>query len=133
MDLNVISSNGKEYTLPIETLNYDLVNNEITKNDHPHPLFLMSVSIIVIIVLYMCFISFVKQNFGGTWYVNGNKISVSHNKWNDTFTVNNKYVGYIVGNALYFHSQADQRAGVVYGKKIIWSNGTVWYRPINAL
>lgn len=142
MELNARSSNGNEYVVPIETLNLNLVRKEVTKDDHPHPLFLLAIGIIVILVLYLMYLSFVKSNLSGSWYNtdlntksgrSGNRIKISHNVWNDTFTINDNLVGTVVGNALYIKSPA-LTMGIVNKKKIYWLNtGEIWHRPTRAL
>ena len=133
MDLTAYDSENKMYTIPIRELNENAVRREITKNDKPHPLLILGIVIIVIIILYILYINAIKQNISGTWYDTRGPIKIKHNPMNDTFTIDNKLVGWLVGNALYIKVNNDIKMGVVYKRTIYWCGSEeTWKRPIKA-
>jgi hypothetical protein len=128
MDLNVKTSNGKEFVVPIEQQNEMLVRKTIHRNDHPHPVVLITIIVIVIILIYIIYIIGVKKNITGDWY-DGTATSLQHDVWTDIIYIDGYPVGNVSGNAVFIEN-IDPREppfmGVLYKKKIYWSNGAIW-------
>jgi hypothetical protein len=130
MDLNAFNRSGEKYVVPIEDLNENMVRRTITKHDKPHPLLIFGIIVITIIILYIMYVSAIKMSIAGDWYDTQGLIKINHNKWNDTFTIDNKIVGWLVGNALYVKFGGETKMAVVDKKTIHWcGSGEIWRRP----
>jgi hypothetical protein len=128
MDLNVKTSNGKEYILPIDQ-NEMLVRKTIHRNDNPHPVLLIGIIIIIIILVYYIYINGIKKNITGDWYVGDNSTYVTHDICTDNIYVEGYPVGHVKGNAVFIENVVPNGLpfmGTLYNKKIYWTNGAVW-------
>jgi hypothetical protein len=150
MDLNIVTSNGEKIVLPrySEVLNTEMVNainaenvqKTFTQYDHPNPIVVVVIILIIIYLIYELFIHKVKHCFNGIWYLNNDKITIKHNKYNDDVKI--MYIngmtetGHVKGNAIYIKNVngGDNMAmGIYDDKKIYWLNGEVWIRSIYAI
>lgn len=128
MDLNVKTSNGNEYILPIDQ-NEMLVRKTIHRNDNPHPFLLIVIIILIITLIYYIYITGIKKNITGAWYVGDNSTYISHNICTDIIYIGGYPCGHVSGNAVFIDNE-DPRVmpfmGTLYNKKIYWTNGAVW-------
>jgi hypothetical protein len=129
MDLNIKTSNGKEYVLPIESQHEMSVRNVIHRHDNPNPILLICIVIIIVILIYYIYLCGLKKNITGAWYVDNSSTYVNHNVWTDKLYISGYECGYVSGSAVFIYN-ADSRElpfmGTLYDRKIYWSNGTVW-------
>lgn len=129
MDLNILTSSGEKYNIPIEDRHEELVRRIVNKTDNPNPILIIIIIIITVLMIYVMYIFGIKVSFDGDWYNNDKAMKIAHNRWIDTITIDNE-TGYVSGDALYIN---DKKMGVYKDKKIYWINGDIWKRVITAL
>jgi hypothetical protein len=133
MDAVFQTSDGKEYVVPIEQQNTNLVRNEIIKMEHPHPSLVFGIVMIILIIIYYIYTIGIKLCIDGTWYNDDTKIKISHNKWDDTLTFSSDgdtATGKIVGNAVYLYpTDGGLLMGVYHRQKIYFvDSDVIWQR-----
>lgn len=129
MDLNIKTSNGKEYLLPIEDQNAMLVRKTIHRNDHPHPVLLITIIVIILILIYIIYVTGIKKCITGDWYDGNEATRLYHDVWTDVLYISEYPVGHVSGNAVFIENinpDDPPFMGVCYKKKIYWSNGFIW-------
>lgn len=138
MDLNLHTSDNKEFSLPIKQ-NNDKVYNIINQASNPHPILIM-----IIVIIIMLYIQSVKKCFNSDWYSKDADIKICHNKWADTLSITihqgskkTNCMGYAVGNAIYMTVINDLEGykfmGVFDDEKIHWLNGDIWQKAKNSI
>jgi len=129
MDLNIKTSNGKEYSLPVEDQHEMLVRKTIHRTDNPHPALLICIIIIIIMLIYYIYIYGIKNNVTGSWYVNSESIYLSHDSLSDNIYNNGHLCGYVRGNAVFIYNVDPNELpfmGTMHNKKIYWNTGSIW-------
>jgi drug/metabolite transporter superfamily protein YnfA len=131
MDLNVITSKGERYTLPIQQ-NNDLVRDKIIQNEHPHPLLIIFIVIIMLLIIYYIHV-LTLRNYSGKWYAKYGDCFIRHNIWDNNISADfkgyTKVKGEINGLGIILNSPDGKWIGVIDGKKIFWTNGDIWQQP----
>lgn len=150
MDFVAKTSAGETFEIPFnlpngvtaKDLNEKMVRGLITENEHPHPLLLTSIILIIIMLIYFLYITMIKRDFSGEWYSDGYMATVTHCRWTDRLVIDigqDQFDGQVIGNAIYMISadSNDILKGVYYDKKIYWTFGSgalgnVWQRAVKA-
>ena len=134
MDLIVETSNGTKYSMPVGDRNTEIVKNNITRLDHPHPGLLIVIILLVIMVMYYVYITRYKLDLSGEWYSDDHMIDIHHNRWTDDLSLKIDGIshgGWVKGDAVFLLAEhgIETHKGVYHKKKIFWTNGSVWLRP----
>lgn len=134
MDLILETSDGTKYSMPVGERNTRLIENTITKNEHPHPGLLVFVILLVIVLIYYIYVTRFKLDLSGEWYSDEYIINIVHNKWTDELKIyidNVLYGGWVKGVAIFILAErgVETSKGIYNKKKIFWTNGNIWQRP----
>ncbi|MGL5935451.1 MAG: hypothetical protein ACRCZI_07485 [Cetobacterium sp.] len=135
MDLIVETSSGTKYSMPVGDRNVNMIKNIITKFDHPHPGLLIMIILLVIMVIYYVYITRFKLDLSGEWFGVDYVVDINHNRWTDEMYLDIegvKYGGWVKGDAVFLlaNKGIETAKGVYHNKKILWTNGSTWRRPV---
>lgn len=128
MDLNIKTSNGKDYILPMDQHAIQ-VSKIIHRNDHPHPVVLIFIILIILFLVYYIYLYGIKRCFTGVWYNGIETTQLYHDIWTDYIYIDGYAIGNISGNAIYFENINSDHLpfmGILYGEKIYWTTGSIW-------
>ena len=137
MDINFKTSNGESYVLPASENHYNHVRRTITQYDHPNPIMVIILVIMVLLVLWYIHVKTTKLDLSGRWYdTNGDLLNIYHCPWSDDIITNTKNLGELSGkvdgSGIYLHSKSTLSkksilyTGVYKDRTIYWNNGYIW-------
>ncbi len=143
LELYMVSEKNEFSTEPMAAyeINEQNVRRIIEKKEHPNPTLILSFVVILLLIIYYIYISFVKNSFSGIWISDNDQIfKIYHNKWSDNINIMQMYIdgsndiyyanGYVLGNAIYLLEFDSISMGVIYNNKIYWANSNeVWILP----
>ncbi len=134
MNLNLVTPTGVK-PLYVD-INEDRVKKIIHENDHPHPAIISGFSVMILVILFIVYIIFVKQDLSGDYYKDKDVYAIHHNKWNNTVHIQGKDTesnGVVLGSTIFVHSEDKGKFGVYYKDHIYWVSESgrceTWSRP----
>ncbi len=109
--------------------NFEAVKRFLNIKDNPDPDQLIVIVLIVFIVMYYIYISFVKTSLSGQWFDGRNTYTIHHDMWTDDLQFNDDstgrtsgIIGNVRGDAVYIHMDGKWIGGLHSDGVIRWVN-----------
>jgi hypothetical protein len=114
-----------------ELKNLENVKHIVSRSENPHPLIIVLIIIGSILLIYFCYITFMKKTLSGQWLDEKNNIFIiKHNLWKDTLIIdgpNNSTYGVVKGNLIVIYVDSTMKMGVCLNDNIEWVDGSSWH------
>jgi len=99
----------------------------VRRSENPHPMTLIAIVVITLMVICYIYKTFLKPNISGIWQEdNGSKYTITHNKWDDSLSVDGAFYGVIRGNLVAYYVRNKLFMGIWLNDTIEWTDGSRW-------
>lgn len=113
-----------------ELKNLSNVKYIVERSENPHPLTIVLIIVGVILILYCCYMTFVKKNLTGEWVDDEDNVYViKHNTWQNTIVVSSGkgiQQGVVNGDVVIIYVDETMRIGIYTVNNIEWMDGSSW-------
>ena len=113
-----------------ELKNLNNVKYIVERSENPHPLTIVLIIVGVILILYFCYMTFVKKNLTGEWVDDDDNVHViKHNTLQDTimiFSGDDVQQGVVNGDVVIVYVDETMRMGIYTDNNIEWMDSSSW-------